>query len=120
MDEYLTPQLIKTSPPNSLKSILVQLSKKWFIGIINLSHSFPWRENFNFSQEVYSVHLIYLDSWGLVVPALNRVGEAWVNHFSESRLYVSTAASMSPLWIPTATLISMCWGLSATMESGEQ
>ena len=57
---------------------------------------------------------LYLDSWGLLVPALNRVGEAWVNHFSDSRLYVSMAESMSLLWTPTATLISMCWGLSAT------
>lgn len=28
----------------------------------------------------------HLDSCGLLVPALNRVGEAWVNHFSDSRL----------------------------------
>ena len=26
----------------------------------------------------------------------------------------SMAASMSSLWIPTATLINMCWGRSAT------
>lgn len=29
---------------------------------------------------------VYLDSCGLLVPALNRVGEAWVNHFSDSKL----------------------------------
>lgn len=28
----------------------------------------------------------YLDSCGLLVPALNRVGEAWVNHLSDSKL----------------------------------
>lgn len=56
----------------------------------------------------------YLDSWGLLVPALKSVGEAWVNHFSDSRLYVSMAASMSVLWIPTDTRINMCWGRSAT------
>lgn len=30
----------------------------------------------------------YLDSCGLVVPALNNVGEACVNHFSDNKLYV--------------------------------
>jgi len=29
---------------------------------------------------------IYLESCGRLVPALKRVGEAWVNHFSERRL----------------------------------
>jgi hypothetical protein len=27
-----------------------------------------------------------LDNWGLGVAALNKVGEAWVNHFSDSKL----------------------------------
>lgn len=31
---------------------------------------------------------IYLDSCGRHVPALNSVGEAWVNHFSDNKLYV--------------------------------
>lgn len=56
----------------------------------------------------------YLESCGRLVPALNRVGEAWVNHFSERRLYVSIAASISSSWIPTDTLINICCGLSAT------
>ena len=29
-----------------------------------------------------------LDSCGRIVPALNSVGDACVNHFSDSRLYV--------------------------------
>lgn len=29
-----------------------------------------------------------LESWGRVVPALKRVGEAWVNQHSDIRLYV--------------------------------
>eukprot|EP00964_Phaeocystis_antarctica_P071997 scaffold43978_cov66-Phaeocystis_antarctica.AAC.6 len=36
-----------------------------------------------------------LDIWGVLVPALNMVGEACVNHFSLMRLYVSMAESMS-------------------------
>ena len=54
------------------------------------------------------------DSWGRGVPALNSVGDACVNHRSDSRWYVSTARSMSPLWMPTDTRISMCWGRSTT------
>ena len=60
----------------------------------------------------------YLESCGRLVPALKRVGEAWVNHFSERRLYVSIAASISSLWIPTDTLINICCGLSATKNKG--
>lgn len=56
----------------------------------------------------------YLESCGRLVPALKRVGEAWVNHLSERRLYVSIAASISSSWIPTDTLINICCGLSAT------
>ena len=30
----------------------------------------------------------YLDNCGLIVPALKRVGDACVNHFSDNKLYV--------------------------------
>ena len=54
------------------------------------------------------------ESCGWQVPALKRVGEAWVNHFSERRLYVSKMEGMSFPWIPIDTRISMCCGRSAT------
>ena len=55
------------------------------------------------------------DICGVGVPALNIVGDAWVNHFSAIRLYVSIAASMSRLWMPSATRMSMCCGRSTTL-----
>ena len=57
------------------------------------------------------------ESCGRGVPALKSVGEACVNQRSESMWYVSIAASMSCLWIPTDTRMSMCWGRSATFPS---
>ena len=54
-----------------------------------------------------------LDIWGLGVPALNKVGVACVNQPSLIMLYVSMALSMSSLWMPTATRMSMCCGRSA-------
>ena len=54
------------------------------------------------------------DSWGRGVPALNRVGLACVNQRWLMRWYVSMAASMSSLWMPTATRMSMCCGRSTT------
>lgn len=54
------------------------------------------------------------DSCGRGVPALNSVGEAWVNQRSERRWYVWMADTRSSLWMPTATLMSMCWGRSTT------
>jgi len=54
------------------------------------------------------------DSCGRGVPALKRVGEAWVNQRSLSSVYVLTAASASPVWMPHATRISMCCGRSIT------
>ena len=59
----------------------------------------------------------HLESCGRRVAALNRVGEACVNHFSESRLYVSITDSMSSPWMPTETRISMCCGRSTTFPS---
>jgi hypothetical protein len=35
------------------------------------------------------------ESWGRGVPALNSVGEAWVNQRWDSRWYVSTAAGQA-------------------------
>ena len=35
------------------------------------------------------------DNCGLGVPALNKVGVAWINHFSDIKLYVSIAALIS-------------------------
>ena len=58
-----------------------------------------------------------LDICGLHVPALNNVGEACVNHFSDIKRYVSQAALISFWWMPIATRISMCWGRSATFPS---
>ena len=58
-----------------------------------------------------------LDICGLHVPALNNVGEACVNHFSDIKRYVSQAALISFWWMPIATRISMCWGRSATLPS---
>ena len=54
------------------------------------------------------------ESCGRGVPALKRVGDACVNHLCDRRWYVSMAASMFSLWIPTETLMSICWGLSTT------
>jgi hypothetical protein len=55
------------------------------------------------------------DICGVGVPALNIVGDACVNHLSAIRLYVSMAASMSVLWMPRATRMSMCCGRSTTL-----
>jgi hypothetical protein len=55
------------------------------------------------------------DSCGRGVPALKSVGEACVKYFSDRKLYVSIAASMSVPWMPTDTRISMCCGRSATL-----
>ena len=60
-----------------------------------------------------------LDIWGVLVPALNMVGEACVNHFSLMRLYVSMAESMSRRWMPSATRISICCGRSTTWGERE-
>ena len=51
------------------------------------------------------------------MPALNRVGVAWVNQPSLIMLYVSITLSMSSLWMPTATRINICWGRSAIWPS---
>ena len=57
------------------------------------------------------------DICGAGVPALNIVGVACVNHFSDIRWYVSIAASMSLLWMPSDTRISICCGRSAGTPS---
>ena len=53
------------------------------------------------------------DICGEGVPALNIVGVACVNHFCDMRLYVSMAESISVLWMPIDTRISICCGLSS-------
>ena len=55
-------------------------------------------------------------SCGRGVPALKSVGDACVNQRSDMSLYVSHAASMSVLWMPIATRMSMCCGLSTMMS----
>ena len=60
------------------------------------------------------------DICGAGVPALNIVGVACVNHFSDIRWYVSIAASMSALWMPSDTRISICCGRSAGAPSSRR
>ena len=55
------------------------------------------------------------DICGCGVPALNIVGVAWVNHFSDIRWYVSIARSMSCMWMPSDTRISICCGRSTIL-----
>jgi hypothetical protein len=50
--------------------------------------------------------------WGRGAPALNSVGDACVNHRSLIRWYVLMALSMSFMWMPTDTRMSMCCGRS--------
>ncbi len=53
----------------------------------------PWKRNIGYGKLPPCVWLLYsdcmssyLESCGRLVPALKSVGEAWVNHFSDSRL----------------------------------
>jgi len=57
------------------------------------------------------------DICGRGVPALKSVGVACVNTRRDMSSYVSTAASTSSLWMPTATRMSMCCGRSAILSS---
>ena len=98
---YLMLCTLRPMPPAHLEIIahLVSVSK------------IPWMES------SVMVRRKQLESWGLGVAALNSVGEAWVKSLCDNMSYVSMAESMSSPWIPMATRISICWGLSTGLPS---
>lgn len=56
-------------------------------------------------------------SWGVAVPAWNRVGLAWMKNLRLMRSYVSKAAGRSVPWIPSATRMN-CSVVTAAVAAG--